>query len=106
MPIALVLSASLALVVAGFASMMRREKRLTGELTGLSERIRELSARVEAAEADVAHSVTQAEITESLLLEKGIADEEDLEAARRRFDGGEPSPSSSRYVPERDGDLN
>jgi type II secretory pathway component PulJ len=105
-PIALALSASLALVAAGFARMLRREKRLTGELTGLTERMRELSARVEAAEADVAHAVTQAEITESLLLDKGIADEEDLEAARRRFDGGEPSTSPSRYLPERDGDLN
>ena len=106
MPIALALSASLALAAAGFAQMLRRERRLNGELVGLSERIRELSARVEAAEADVAHAVTQTEITESLLLDKGIADEEDLEAARRRFDGGEPSASSSRYVPERDGDLN
>jgi len=105
-PIALALSASLAMVAAGFTRMLWRERRLTGELTGLSERIRELSARVEAAEADVAHAVSQAEITEGLLLDKGIADEEDLEAARRRYDGGEPSASSSRYVPERDGDLN
>jgi hypothetical protein len=104
--LAIALSASFALVAAGFARMLKREKRLTGELTDLTERMRELSARVEAAEADVAHAVTQTEITESLLLDKGIADEEDLEAARRRFDGGEPSSSTSRYVPERDGNLN
>ena len=71
----------------------------------MTERIAELSARVEAAEADVAHAVTQAEISEALLLDKGIADEEDIEAARRRFDGGEPAASSSRYIPGRDGDL-
>jgi hypothetical protein len=97
-----------ALVLAGAAGWYwfhRREARLTGEVGELNERIRELCARVEAAEADVAHAVTQTEITESLLLEKGIADEEDIEAARRRFDGGDPAASSSRYVPGRDGGL-
>lgn len=94
-----------ALMVAGSVLFHRRERRLTGEVGELEERIRELSARVEAAEADVAHAVTQTEITETLLLEKGVADEEDIESARRRFDGGEPPASSSRYVPGRDGDL-
>ena len=105
MSFAIALSAAVAVVAAGWTRLHRRERRLTGELTELTERIRELAARVEAAEADVAHAVTQSEISESLLLEKGIADEEDIEAARRRFDGGEPSASSSRYVPGRDGDL-
>jgi hypothetical protein len=104
-PLVIALLAAAVLVAAGFARMLLRERRLTGELAGLTERIQELSARMEATEADVAHSVTQSEITETLLLEKGIADEEDLEAARRRFDGGDPPPSSSRYTPERDGDL-
>jgi hypothetical protein len=57
------------------------------EVTALSERVRELSTRVDAAEADVAHAVTQTEIAESLLLEKGVADEEDIEEVRRRFGG-------------------
>ncbi len=105
MSLAIVLSATVAVVAAGWTRFHRRERRLTGEVNELTERIRELSARVEAAEADVAHAVTQAEISESLLLEKGIADEEDIEAARRRFDGGDPAASSSRYVPGRDGDL-
>ncbi len=96
---------SAVLIAAGWTVFRRRDRRLTGEMTELQERIRELSARVEAAEADVAHAVTQAEISESLLLEKGIADEEDIEAARRRFDGGEPAAASSRYVPGRDGGL-
>ena len=94
-----------ALVAAAWTVFRRRERRLTGEVGELNERIRELSARVEAAEADVAHAVTQAEISESLLLEKGIADEEDIEAARRRFDGGEPAAPSSGYIPGRDGGL-
>jgi hypothetical protein len=92
-------------VAASVARMMQRERRVRVELSGMAERMRELAARVEAAEADVAHAVTQAEISESLLLEKGIADEEDIEAARRRFDGGDPSVAQSRYVPGRDGGL-
>jgi hypothetical protein len=105
MSLAIVLSAAVAAVAAGWTRLHRRERRLTGEVSDLREQIRELSGRVEAAEADVAHAVTQAEITESLLLDKGIADEEDIEAARRRFDGGDPAASSSRYVPGRDGGL-
>ncbi len=105
MSLAIVLSAAAAVVAAGWARLHQRERRLHGEVAELNERVRELLARVEAAEADVAHAVTQAEISESLLLDKGIADEEDIEAARRRFDGGEPAASSSRYVPGRDGGL-
>ena len=100
----LMLMAFAILIAAGWTVFQRRERRLTSEVRELNERIRELSARVEAAEADVAHAVTQAEISESLLLEKGIADEEDIEAARRRFDGGEPAAPSS-YTPGRDGGL-
>jgi C4-dicarboxylate-specific signal transduction histidine kinase len=104
-PYALVAAAAAALAAALSVQLLRRERRLTRELREVQERMRELAARVEAAEADVAHAVTQAEVSESLLLEKGIADEEDIEAARRRFDGGEPAASGSRYVPGRDGGL-
>ncbi len=104
-PLALALSFTVALMAAGWARTQRRERRLQGELNGLAERLRELSARLDAAEADVGHAITQAEITETLLLEKGLADEEDLEAARRRFDGDEPGASSGRYQPGRDGGL-
>jgi hypothetical protein len=92
-------------VAAGVARMLFREHKLRAELKGVQERMRELTARVEATEADVAHAVTQAEVAESLLVEKGIADEEDVEAARRRFDGGDAPASSPRYVPGRDGGL-
>ena len=94
--------ATVALAVAGSAAL-RRERRLTGEVAELAERIRELSARVEAAEADVAHAVTQAEITETLLVEKGVADEEDIEAVRRRFDGDESDRPPARPLPARAG---
>jgi uncharacterized membrane protein len=105
MSVPIALLAAAAVLAAGWARFHRRERRLQREVKGLAEQIRELSARMEATEADVAHAVTQTEIAETLLLEKGIADEEDIEAARRRFDGGEPAPSSSHYLPSRDGDL-
>ncbi|HTN53931.1 MAG TPA: hypothetical protein VML50_16105 [Anaeromyxobacter sp.] len=103
--LAIALSASAAALALGWTRMIRRDRRLTAEVGTLSERVRELAARVEAAEADVAHAVTQTEITESLLLDKGVADEEDIEAARRRFDGGDPPPAQPHYIPGRDGDL-
>ncbi len=105
MPFAILFSAAAAVVAAGWTRLHLRERKLAAKVSDLGEQLRELSARVEAAEADVAHAVTQADITETLLLDKGIADEDDIEAARRRFDGGEPAASSSRYVPGRDGDL-
>lgn len=105
MSFAISFAAALAVVAAGVARMLHREHKLRAELKGVHERMRELTARMEATEADVAHAVTQAEVAESLLLEKGIADEEDIEAARRRFDGGEAPASSPRYVPGRDGGL-
>ncbi len=56
----------------------------------LEARLVELSGRVEMAEQNTADAVIQAEVATSVLLEKGLADERDLEAARRRFQPGEP----------------
>jgi hypothetical protein len=103
MTAALAVSA-LALLAAGWARFRRGERSLVAELSAMSERVCELTARVEAAEASAERAVTQVEIAESLLLEKGIADEEDLEAMRQRFDGESPPPARG-YVPRRDGDL-
>lgn len=95
--------AALAVSAVTIVRLRRREQVLTAEVAALGERVRDLAERVEAAQADVAHAVTQSGITESLLVEKGIADEEEIEALRRRFDEdeGEPPP----YEPERDGGL-
>jgi hypothetical protein len=103
MQLAIALSAA-ALATAGWYRLVRRDRAMRSELSVMAERMRELGTRVEAAEADVAHAVTAAEISESLLVEKGIADEEDLEEARRRFNGSDPP--APRYLPDRDGDLN
>ena len=99
---AALLAAALALLAASLVRAVRRERALAAELADLSDRVREVSARLEATEQDVAQAALQAGIAESVLVEKGLADEEDLEAVRRRFDAdGTPG-----YVRGRDGDLN
>lgn len=98
-------TAALAFVTALLALLWLRSVRLSRALEArlgeMSERIRDMGARFEAAEADVAHAVTRADIAEVLLVEKGVADEEDLEAVRRRFFAPEAPP-----VEEHEGELN
>jgi len=65
--------------------LVRRVRGLLTDVSGLSDRVNELSARVAAAEQDVAGALARTEVAELVLLDKGLADEEDLEAARRRF---------------------
>jgi uncharacterized membrane protein len=98
---AILLSVALSCLAAALVRTVRRERLLSAEVAELTERVNELAVRMEATEHDVARAATQAEIAESVLLEKGVADEEDLEAVRQRFD-----PVASEYVRDRDGDLN
>ncbi|HET8540630.1 MAG TPA: hypothetical protein VFL83_12245 [Anaeromyxobacter sp.] len=96
-PFALV---ALALLAAVSLELVRRLRALAGEVAALADRVRELGARVEAAEQDAAAAVAQADVAECVLLDKGVFDEEDLEEARARTGGPE---SSAR---PRDGELN
>jgi hypothetical protein len=77
--------------------LARRVRALLGEVSALSERVDGLATRLAAAEDELAATAERSEVAETVLLEKGLADEEDLEAARRRPEG---SPSERR-----DGDL-
>ncbi|HEY6003026.1 MAG TPA: hypothetical protein VIV57_09125 [Anaeromyxobacter sp.] len=81
------------------AFVIRRVRDLQGDVRALAERVRELSVRLDATEQDAASALAQADVAESVLLEKGVADEDDLEAARARS-GGEAG-----YVRGRDGEL-
>jgi hypothetical protein len=49
----------------------------------LRQRLAELAERVEGAERAAGHAQAQAEVTSQLLLEKGLADEDDIEAVRQ-----------------------
>ena len=91
---------ALALLTAALVWLARRERALVAALATVQERLDELTARLDGTDQDVARALTQAEIAESVLVEKGVADEEDLEAMRQRF-----GPDRD-YVRERDGDLN
>jgi len=99
MPI-LVLGA-LVVVAAALVGLVRRERAHASRLDALAGRVHELSQRLEAAEGDVARVQTQADVAESLLVEKGVADEEDVEAVRRRFD----VDSGAEQSRPRDGEL-
>lgn len=88
------------LAVAGFAALafgvVRRLQAHAEDVEALSERLRELSARLEATELDAANALAQADVAESVLLDKGVADEDDLEAARAR--SGAPDASGHARV--------
>ena len=96
---------SLAAAAAALVRSARRERFVLERLAAMQERIREVGTRVDAAEQDVALAVTQAAMAEALLLDKGIADEEELEDFRRRF-GREEEVAGGGYEPGRDGELN
>ncbi len=81
---ALAATALAALAAVSFL-LARRVRGLLADVRELSERSRELSARLEAAEQDVSRALARTEVAEAVLLDKGLADEDDLEAARRRF---------------------
>jgi hypothetical protein len=76
--------------------------RLRGaEAEGLAEQVRGIAARIESVEADVSRTALRADVAETVLIEKGIADEEDLEEARRYFEQN----TQPRYDRQRDGNL-
>ncbi len=66
--------------------LARRVRTLLAETEELRERVDALSARLSVAEEEVSVAVARTGVAETVLLEKGLADEEDLEAARRRSD--------------------
>lgn len=96
-PFALV---ALALLAALSLELVRRLRALAGEVAKLTERVHELGTRLEATEQDAAAALTQADVAECVLLDKGIFDEEDLEEARARTGGPEPAARPP------DGELN
>ena len=72
--------------------LARRVRALVAEVAELREQVDGLSSRLAAAEQDVDGALARTEVAETVLLEKGLADEEDLEAARRRSDEGGDVP--------------
>jgi uncharacterized membrane protein len=93
---------SLAMAVVLLAFWMRHERdRHAAEATiaALTERLREVTLRVDAVEHEAVAASAHAEIAERVLLEKGYADPDDLEHARLRLEGEAARPA-------RTGELN
>jgi hypothetical protein len=82
------LAATLAVLAAVSVLLTRRVRGLLGDVNALGEQVRELTGRLDAAEQSVSAAVARTEAAEAVLVGKGLADEEDLEAARRRSAGG------------------
>jgi hypothetical protein len=93
MPLALAgVVAAVSLVVA--LHLARRQRVLDGELRSLRSQLRDVSGRLASAEKNAEEATGRAEAAGNVLLEKGLANQEDLEAARRRFDLPEdPQPA-------------
>jgi hypothetical protein len=93
--------AALATTAAIAYAALEAVKAARRETRDLAEKVRELSARLEATEQEVARAALQADVAELVLLDKGVADEEDLEEARRYFEQN----AAQRYDRARDGSL-
>ena len=89
--------------LAGAAAVLgwRALRALGRERAALAGRLAEVATRLEAAERESAGAALRAEVAESVFLAKGLADEDDLELARRQI----RVSLTSGYQPERDGDL-
>lgn len=85
-------SGLLALLVLQARRARRAEAALRARLDGLSERLEQLQVRLETTEQDLAMALSQTGVAEGLLLEKGIADADEVEDMRRRLvtDGDAP----------------
>ncbi len=90
--VALALAVVLILVVSSWVlarRAARAQRALAGQVGALRRELREVSGRLENAEKSAGDAATRAEVAGNVLLDKGLANEEDLEAARRRFDAPE-----------------
>jgi hypothetical protein len=88
----LALAGPLALVALQAWRSRQVEAALRGQLEGLGERLDQLHLRLEVTEQDLAMALSQTGVAEGLLLEKGIADADEVEDMRRRLvtDGSAP----------------
>jgi len=85
LPILLAVAGTLALLAHLGWRSRRDQAALRVQLEGLRERLEQLHVRLEVTEQDLALAVSQTGVAEGLLLEKGIADADEVEDMRRRL---------------------
>jgi hypothetical protein len=91
---------ALALVAATTAAglfLARRDRSVRALLAAQEERLEQLHLRLELTEQDLAMALAQSGVAEGLLLEKGIADADEVEDMRRRL-GTDGAPSGEGDV--------
>jgi hypothetical protein len=86
----LLVVAALGMALALAFGWRRRERDRRLELEALTDRVLQLTARLEVAEQDAAQALGSADVSAQLLLDKGIADEDELDDVRRRLGEGGP----------------
>ena len=85
LPTLLAVIGALALLAALGGKVRREQAALRAQVEGLRERIDQVHLRLEGAEQDLAMALSQTGVAEGLLLEKGIADADEVEDMRRRL---------------------
>ena len=87
----LLLSLATVAVVTAFWLRYERERQVSlATIASLEERLRQVTLRLDVAEHDAVAASAHAEVAETVLLEKGYADADDLEAARLRLEREAP----------------
>jgi hypothetical protein len=94
----LAVSGPLVLLAVQARAWRRREGLLRDELGGLVKRLDQLHLRLEVAEQDLAMALSQTGVAEGLLLEKGIADADEVEDMRRRLVTDDDAPGKGDAV--------
>lgn len=90
------------LVAAGLAACaLRLVWQLQNAMNELVDRLGELQIRLAATEDQALRTALSAEVAASVLVGKGVTDEDELEEVRRQF---QAQIGSSDYLPERDGE--
>lgn len=90
----LLVSLATAVVLIAFWVRYERDRRAAvAAIADLTERLREVTLRLDVAEHEAVAAGAHAEIAERVLLEKGYADADDLEAARLRLEGEAARPA-------------
>jgi hypothetical protein len=94
----LAVSGAIALLAVQSWRSRRREAALGEQVGGLSRRLDQLHLRLEVTEQDLAVALSQTGVAEGLLLEKGIADAEEVEDMRRRLESDGASPGEGDVI--------
>jgi hypothetical protein len=95
--LALSLLAALVALAGGGSWLLRREREQRALLAAQEQRLEQLHLRLEVTEQDLALALAQSGVAEGLLLEKGIADVDEVEDMRRRL-GTDGAPSGEGDV--------